>query len=127
MTCYKSKIKVMLSKKLFLTLTSLFLLMRSALLVIPFPFGHITYLLFSDQTPRYFLFLGWELLALWLGSALLTSSNQSRLSRTLLSSIFIVLLIILLIVSIIYCLVAAVFPFPFQLLLYSCLLIGSNG
>ena len=101
--CYRSKLTSSLTKKLFLTLTAIFLLIRTAHLAIPWPFTLLTYLLFSNQMPRYFLFLGWQMLALWLASALLSSSSKSRISVKCLTVVFIVLFIILLITSIIYC------------------------
>ena len=107
-TWYRTKLKSNWIKKLFLTLVAIFLLIRSAQLVIPYPFGHLTYLLFSDQSPRYFLFLAWQFLALWLGSAILSSTSKSCISRNCLAAFFIFLFIIILIVSVIFSIISSV-------------------
>ncbi|KAH7825508.1 uncharacterized protein MONOS_6669 [Monocercomonoides exilis] len=46
-------------------------------------------MLACDQLPRYLIFLGWQMLALWLGSAVLSSFAKDRSSRTWISIIFI--------------------------------------
>ena len=89
----------------------MFLLIRSMQLVIPFPFGKFAYLLVTDQIPRYFLFVGWQLLAFWIGSAIISSFSKSSVYRKCLAVSFIILFILLLIASIIVTFVTAVWIF----------------
>lgn len=93
---------------LFLLLISLFLFMKTICLVIPFPFGKLSYLLICDEIPRYFVFVGWELLSLWLGTALLSNTFQKTSLRAWISVIFITLFVLSFAASVILCVLTVV-------------------
>lgn len=54
-------------KILCVTTMTLFVFFKSLFIVIPFPHGYFTDIFLCDQLPRYFLFLSFQFLALWLG------------------------------------------------------------
>lgn len=90
-----------LIKKAFLTSISVFLLVRCITLVAPFPYGILGYYLACDQLPRYLIFLGWQMLAIWLGSAVLSEIANNSFWRIWITVFFLVIIILLVCASII--------------------------
>lgn len=112
------KIRKNLLRILFLFLISLYLLARVLCLIVPFPFHKLTYYLVCDQLPRYFVFVGLQLLSFWLGSAVLSAFSKYSYSKIIILIIFVTLFFIQFILSIVLCVIVSVCLFVLVQLLF---------
>ncbi|KAK2957198.1 hypothetical protein BLNAU_7792 [Blattamonas nauphoetae] len=86
---------------IFLQMITFFSLVKLLILLIPIPWNNLTYLLISDQLPRYCVFLAFQFLAIWLGTAVFSSFARNRSTKNWIAVIIIVLFILLMIASVI--------------------------
>lgn len=98
---HKADLRKNMIKKLFLIFLVIFLMYRSILLFVPFPYrDEVSCTIFSQQLPCYILFVDWLFLALWIGNAV-TTMNFNKCHRIITAIIFISSLIIFFAVMII--------------------------
>lgn len=98
-------------RKSFLTSFSTFLFVRLLCLGCPLPFHFTTMLLVSDQLPRYLIFVGFQTLGLWLGTAILSNFAKNRISRSWIVTSFLALFFLLLVAIIVLVFVGIVCSF----------------
>lgn len=88
------------SKRFFFVIFSIYLILHSALLLIPFPFEEFSLHFLSEELPIFLLFVSMGTLAIWLGTALILKNDDSRLLYTIYTSVFVLLFIYTLITQI---------------------------
>ncbi|KAK2958527.1 hypothetical protein BLNAU_6561 [Blattamonas nauphoetae] len=98
------------AQAIFLHMIFWFSVLQLLNLLVPIPWTNLTYLLIADQLPRYFVFLAFQFLAIWLGSAVFSSFAKNRSTKNWISILIIVILTLLLIASVILSVFGAASP-----------------
>lgn len=97
----QTRLRKSLLRKSFLLVFSLFLFWRVLVFITPFPFNLFWGIFVADQIPRYLLFVAWEFLALWLGSAVFGTYGSNKWRHVLFRFSFAMLLLLTFIFSIV--------------------------
>ncbi|KAK2962423.1 hypothetical protein BLNAU_2666 [Blattamonas nauphoetae] len=80
-TIHKGKWRQNYSRHIFIICLTIFISFRIITSLLPIGWNYTTALIFCDQIPRYFFFMGWEFISMWLGTAILASQNTRRCFR----------------------------------------------
>ncbi|KAK2956593.1 hypothetical protein BLNAU_8433 [Blattamonas nauphoetae] len=91
----------------FLLMMSLYLFTRSLLLVVPFAWEKFSFYFISDQLPKYFLFVAWALIAIWIGNSILAPYGSNRKCNFMVI-MFLFALLITFVAAVILCIVRSV-------------------
>jgi hypothetical protein len=97
----KKRLKKNWWKVLSLISLALFLFLKSLFMVVPFPYDYFTDIFVCDQLPRYFLFLSFQFLVVWLNGIIFKGINIycTRVLPIFLLSLSVVAFIVLVVFS----------------------------